>query len=205
MRQEKNWKGSDKNSWITERLDEIEKHKLNQDTLPFKIVEAKNSGFLAKVKGLYAFIGFNYMPWKYDTVDEWKAMAPSLTGNTFMCNIVDVNRDNNRVTLNGDVPQFDKAELTPGKKYIGLIIKIAKYGVFIDIGYHFDWKYGSLRGLLHKSLLAENEKMYDFVVGQEIMTVYQEHKDEGSLTFCNNQKKIERRLAQDLAEGRYQS
>lgn len=59
-----------------------------------------------------------------------------------------------------------------GEEYKGLIIKTADYGLFIDIGYHFDWKCGSMAGLLHKTQLAGSESLEDYKLGQEIKTIY---------------------------------
>jgi len=182
---------SDKCNWIPERLNEIETHRLNFDTLRFKILELKEFGFLANVKGLYSYISFYHMPWTYYSTDSWIAVGPYLIGKKFFCKIHKVSKDPISIILNGDLPQFKKAELTIGEEYKGLIVKIAKYGAFIDVGYHFDWKCGSLTGLLHKSQLADNENFSDLMIGQEILTVYQGLNDDGQLVFCNNTEKIE--------------
>lgn len=183
-----------KDDWISERLFEIENHRDNFDTLPFKIVELKESGFLTKVKGLYAFISFYHMPWKYYNAESWIAIAPYLTDKIFYCKIHKVDKDPNAILLNGELPQFKKAELTIGEEYKGVIIKIVDYGVFIDIGYHFDWKCGSLTGLLHKSQLSVNENLSDLKLGQEIKTIYQELNNNGQLVFSNDREKIDWQL-----------
>lgn len=180
-----------KDDWISERLNEIETHKDNFDTLPFKIIELKDSGFLTKVKGLYSYISFYHMPWKYFYTDSWIAIAPSLIGKKFFCKIHKIDKDPIAILLNGELPQFKKAELTIGEEYKGLIIKITDYGLFIDIGCHFDWKCGSLTGLLHKSQLADNEDLNIFKLGQEITTFYQELNEKGQPIFCNDREKID--------------
>lgn len=184
----------DNKNWISERLNEIEACRLNFDTLPFKIVRLKNLGFLTKVLGLYSYIPFNHMPWKYYSSDAWIAIAPSLIGKKFYCKIHKVDKDQNAIILNGELFQFKKAELVIGEEYKGLVINKTDFGVFVDIGYHFDWKYGSLTGLLHKSQLSDNEKMEDFTLGQKINTIYVCANDSGQFVFCNNQEKIDWQL-----------
>jgi hypothetical protein len=182
---------SDKDDWISGRLNEIENHRDNFDTLPFKIVEQKDFGFLTKVKGLYSYISFYHMPWKYFDTESWIAIAPSLIDKKFFCKIHKIDKDSIAIILNGELPQFKKAELAIGDEYKGLIIKISDYGLFVDIGYHFDWKCGSMTGLLHKSQLAVNEKLSDFKLGQEIKTVYQGLNDNGQPVFSNDREKID--------------
>jgi predicted RNA-binding protein with RPS1 domain len=185
---------SDKEGWITARINEIESHRDNFDTLPFKIVDLKDNGFLTKVKGLYSYISFYHMPWKYLDPISWSAVAPSLIDKKFFCKIHKIHKDPVAIILNGELPQFKKVELTFGEKYKGLIIKILEFGVFIDIGYHFDWKCGSLTGLLHKSQFAENERIDDFKLGQEIETFYQTLNKDGRIVFCNDQVNIDWQL-----------
>ena len=190
---------TDNNEWIYERLLEIEGHKENGDTLPFKIIGFKENGFLAKVKGLYAFISFHHMPWKYSSAEPWFAIAPSLKSKVFFCRIHKVDRDHNLVLLNGEFPQFKRAGLTMGESYTGLIIKITGSGLVVDIGSHFDWKCGSLTGFLHVSRLAENEKLSEFKVGQEITTAFQKRMADGQLVFCSDRDHLDWQMGIPLA------
>jgi hypothetical protein len=187
-------RNNNKESWISERLNEIEIHKENFDTLPFKIVELKNVGFLTKTLGLYSFVPLNYMPWKYSDFKSWLAIAPSLINKKFYCKIHEFDKERPSIILNADLPQFQRAELHAGEKYKGLITRVSDFGVFIDIGYHFDWKCGSFLGLLHKSQLAENEKISDFRLGQEITTIYQETNEKGQPVFSNDIVKTDWKL-----------
>lgn len=182
---------SDTNDWIHERLLEIESHNENGDILPFRIIALKEAGFLAKVKGLYAFISFYHMPWKYHSIDSWTAIASSLTGKTFFCKIHKFDKDQNSILLNGELPQFRKAELTIGKEYPGLIIEITGSGLIIDIGSHFDWKYGSMTGFLHASKLADHRQTSDFKSGQKITVVYQEAHENGQLIYCTDRERMD--------------
>lgn len=191
---------SQKHTWIAERLNELEIHRENFDTLPFKIVELKNVGFLTKVLGLYSFVHFSNMPWRYSDNNSWGAIAPSLINKRFFCKIHEFDKDRPSIILNADLPQFQRAELFAGEEYKGLITGISDFGVFIDIGYHFDWKCGSLLGLIHKSQFADNEELSDFRLGQETTTIYQGMNEKGQPVFSNDRVKTDWQLGkpQDL-------
>jgi ribosomal protein S1 len=131
------------------------------------------------------------MSWKYFDNESWTAIAPNLIDKTFFCKIHKIDKDPIAIILNGELPQFKKAELIIGEEYKGLIIKITDYGLFIDIGFHFNWKCGSITGLLHKSQFAANAKKSDYELGQEITTVYQEINKNGQPVFSNDREKID--------------
>jgi ribosomal protein S1 len=180
---------SNKSSWITERQNELQNHYENNDTLPFKIVDIKTHGFLTKVLGLYSFVPFSFMPWFYADIDSWVAVAPSLINRKFYCKVHEFDKSTGSIILDAGLPQFKRAELIEGEAYKGLITRLSDFGVFIDIGYHFDWKCGSLLGLLHKSQLADYEELNDFGLGQEITTIYKEMNHDGKPVFCNDKEK----------------
>ncbi|MFV0346769.1 MAG: hypothetical protein ACK5IQ_11065 [Bacteroidales bacterium] len=182
---------TDNKEWIAERIEEIQKHKDNLESLPFKIEKLSKKGFLTKVKGLYSYISFYHMPWKYSAITSWKAIAPSLIGKRFYCKIYEVEKNQTKIVLDGEVAQFKKVELVVGEEYTGLIIAKYSFGLLIDIGYHFDWKCGSLPGLLHKSQFPDGEKKQDFQLGQEIEIVYQKTIDTEHRIFCSDKTLID--------------
>lgn len=183
-----------KDNWIPERLYEMEEHRDNFDTLPFKIIELKDFGFLTKVKGLYSYISFYHMPWKYVDTESWIAIAPCLIGKKFYCKIHKVDKDPIAIILNGELPQFKKVELTIGQEYNGLIIKKVDYGFFIDIGNHFDWSCGSVIGLMHKSQIANSEDLTNHKIGEQISIIYQGLNDNGQYLFSNDREKTDWQL-----------
>jgi ribosomal protein S1 len=187
---------SDKNQkdWLDIRVNEIETLRQNFENLPFKIIEIKDAGFLVKVNGVFAYISIYHKPWKYPNKESWIAIAPSLIGKTLFCKVHQLVRDPLFILLNGEIAQFKKAELTVGEEYKGLITEIKDYGLFIDIGYHFEWKCGSLYGLLHKSQLDKLEKTDDFQTGQEITIIYQGINENGQPVFSHNREIMEWQL-----------
>lgn len=185
-----NSKDKDKD-WKSERLDELEIHRLHCDTLPFKIEDVKEYGFLAKVKGLYAYISFYRMPWKYVNMDSWIHVAPALIGKKFYCNVIRVDRESLSVHLDSALPQFSQAELGIGGLYRGWIIFKANYGLFIDIGYHFNWRCGSIVGLMHRSQMDTSVSFDDMEPGTVTEVIYLGENDEGKTGLSQNETDVD--------------
>lgn len=173
----------EKKEWLEKLVETLENKKKNNISLPFKIVDIKERGFTVKVSGLYAFISFNHMPWKYNDIESWIAIQPKLTNKIFFCKIHKISKESLSIIINGEIPQFKKVELEIGNEYKGLIIKKSNYGVFVDIGYNFDWKCGSFIGLLHKSQFERNESFLNCSIGDEIQITYQSSDENGRLVF----------------------
>ncbi len=176
----------DKKEWLDKLVVDIEQHRDNYESLPFRIVEIKETGFLVKVNGLFAFISFYHMPWKYHDLDSWRAVAPYLINKKFYCKIHKIEKAPLSVIVNGEIPQFKKVELSAGKEYSGLIIRKTDFGLFIDIGYHFDWHCGSVVGLIHKTRINSAGNPGDYNSGKEITVIYEGLNDNGQYLFSND-------------------
>jgi len=176
----------EKKEWLEKLVETLENKKKDNISLPFKIVDIKERGFTVKVSGLYAFIAFNHMPWKYNDIEYWIAIQPKLTNKSFFCKIHKISKDPLSIIINGEIPQFKKVELEIGNEYNGLIIKKSNYGVFVDIGYNFDWKCGSYIGLLHMSQFEKKELFLNCSIGDEITIIHQGSNENGQLVFSQD-------------------
>lgn len=185
--------------WISARFDEIEEHWYYLDTLPFKLTRLHNTGFLAKVRGLFAFVPFYQMPWQYPELDSWHAVAPTLIDKVFYCKIAGFDKEQRTTSLRGNIPQFADPKLCIGEEYRGLVVKVTEYGVFIELGYHFNWKNGSLVGLLHYSELEQGEDLSGFMLGQEVTTTFIGINMNGKRALSNNRINIDWILGKPLA------
>lgn len=175
--------------WKVSRMNEVEACRLQGKSLPFGILECKDKGFLAKVKGLYAYIPFHSMPWDYFDRSAWVAVAPYLIRKKFFCKIEQSNPDNFSIILNAKIPQFKGVELTIGDHYSGIIIKKSRYGLFVDIGFHFDWSSGSIVGLLHQSELDDEETGYR--EGEKLMVMYHGVNNDGKVSLKNIDSEVD--------------
>jgi hypothetical protein len=76
------------------------------------------------------------------------------------------------IIVDGNIPQFDELTLNVDEDYTGIVVKKISNYVYVDIGYQFNWDYGSFTGLLHCSAFDDMEQFLKCKVGQEIEVKY---------------------------------
>ena len=174
----------DDKEWFNKLVENLENKKAENANLPFKILEARNEGFLVKIAGLYAFISFYHMPWKYYNTDSWVAVSSKLIDKIFYCKIHSIKKEPLSVLIDGEIPQFKKMELIVGQKYRGIIIGRFRKALQVDIGYHFDWKYGSFVGFLKKAQYNNSKQLFSrHFLGEEIEVFYHGLSEKGRFVF----------------------
>ncbi|MDR3227209.1 MAG: hypothetical protein LBT56_06010 [Prevotellaceae bacterium] len=164
----------DDNEWINSLFENIQNAIIKNSIIPFKIVSIKKTGFLVKTGGLFALIHFKKMPWQYINLEYWQAISSTLTDKIFYCSVLKAIKTDTKsiiIIIDGRVHKFRTKELIENTQYSGVIIYKSKYGLFIDIGYHFEWKYGSFIGLLHRSRI-EPDLFQNYEQGQIIDVIY---------------------------------
>ena len=67
--------------------------------------------------------------------------------------------------------------------YHGIILDKTYFGVFIDIGYAFNWKSGSLVGLLHKSHFETTEHFENIEIGTVIKILFWGYNEKEQLIY----------------------
>ncbi|MBW6501325.1 MAG: hypothetical protein K0B05_08030 [Bacteroidales bacterium] len=174
--------------WLGDLVSELEKKQKANLTLPCFVTNIKETGLIVKVSGLYAYMSFNHAFWRYHLVDSWKVIFHKIIDQKFYCQVYQIKKNPISIVVNGNLPQFTEPELIVGKQYPGIVIAKKKFGIFIEIGYYFDWKHGSLVGLLFKQFFGPDYSFCDCQVGDEIETTFIKKNDSGQLLFSNNQK-----------------
>lgn len=175
--------------YLQDLLLNIKKVYANQESLTFQIVEPKEKGFTAKIGGLFAFISFNHFGWSYPTLEYWKNVSNSLVGGYFTGKIHNVEENPISIQIDAKEQIFDKPNLEKYGEYRGVIVEKPKYGIFVDLGLHFNWKYGSLLGLVHKSTLLDQTDYENWNVGEQITTLYQGLNENGQLVLGDNRER----------------
>lgn len=184
-------KGTNNKEWLNKLIESLENQRHENISLAFKIIEIKSKGFLVKVSGAYAFVNFNHMPWVYNNIDSWLAISSKLIGKTFYCKIFKIEKEPLSIIIDARIPQFKKVELETGEEYTGIIVQKSTYGVFIDIGFHFNWRHGSLLGLLHKSKFNTKKSFSDFSTGSEIKIFYEGLNENSQLSYYQSKEIID--------------
>lgn len=172
----------EKKDWLDILFNNIESAWLQDRHLHFKIMEVKDKGFLVKVGGMFAYLPFQCMPWIYKQLQYWKIVSPFLTGKVFYCKIVKADKVGTsmfNILVDASIHLFRPVELSKDIPYSGVILQKFKYGVFVEVGAHFNWRHGSIVGLVHKTDFAEKESLECCEVGQAITVHYQRQTEKG--------------------------
>ena len=177
-------KNKDKKEWLEKLYENIEMIKDMELVIPFKIIDIKDNSFLIKTKGLYAYVHFSRMPWKYRYLECWEAVFPSLKGKIFFGKVLQINKKSDNkgsrwIYVDAAATILKEAELYYNMDYRGIVILKKLDGVIVDIGCHFDWKCGSLQGYLHQSRFSTPESFIDCKPGQEIIVSYLDKNAKG--------------------------
>jgi len=178
-----------KKKWFEHLVNQaIERHE-SQKEVHFTIEDVQIKGFRVKTGGLYAFVPFRFMPWQYPDRKMWEAIFPIIAGKAFLGKIykIDIKRKI-AIYIDGNIPQFDEITLNIGEDYTGMVVKKISSYIYVDIGYQFNWDYGSFVGLLHASTFDTLEQFRNCKVGQEIEVKYLGTNKIGQLLLgkCDN-------------------
>ncbi|MCG9910977.1 MAG: S1 RNA-binding domain-containing protein [Flavobacteriales bacterium] len=162
---------SENENYLSTLIENFEEKIAEKENHPFRIVDIRQKGFIVKIYGLMGYISFVHMPWTYNNLDYWKAVFPYLKGKVFFGKVFKYEKEPLTITMDGKVAQFKKTELNESALYKGIVTQKSSYGVFVDIGYNFQWNYGSLTGLLHKKYF-ENEIIPENIKAGEQIELY---------------------------------
>jgi len=169
-------------NYLQNLLETVVRNKEHDSLVQLNVVNATKNGFTIKVCGLFGYLQFKYMPWHYRSIHHWSAVSSSIVGNYFMGKIESVETETKpiKIITNATSHTFKTVELENDFIYKGIIIEKKKFGLLVEIGNHFGWKYGSIVGFIHKSFLLDIEDLNQANVGQTITTQYQSknHKEE---------------------------
>jgi hypothetical protein len=101
----------EKKSYLSKLAENFEELEQKGENIPFKITEIRRKGFVIKSAGLFGFISFDHMPWKYQNHNAWNAVFPSIKGKIFFGKTHQFQKNPLSLILNGEIPQFKKIEL----------------------------------------------------------------------------------------------
>lgn len=176
----------DRRSYLPNLIENLERKKEEDQALAFRIVEIRSKGFVVKVGGLFAYGSFDHMMWLYPNNEAWRVVFPYLTDRNFYCKIYKIQKDPLFILIDANIPQFKPPQLKQNDLYIGIILHKTNYGLFIDIGFHFSWDYGSLVGMLHKSDTEERSRFEKAEAGECIEVLFLGSNDKNQLVFGDN-------------------
>lgn len=153
------------------------------ETMTFKIEEAREKGFVVKIGGLFGFVSYNHMPWSYPLLSYWHSIAPHLIGKVYKGKVHQLDESRLSILIDAKVHVFQKPELQYPAYYRGIVVNKADYGLFIDLGHHFDWQYGSFLGLAHHTNMNDPADYEHLQEGDEVKILLQGYNDKGQMVL----------------------
>ncbi len=174
------------NNYLVELVENLEYVKSKNKTISFLITEIKERGFIIKVGGLFGFVSFQHMPWQYDNMKYWEAISSEIINKKFFCKIHLLKKDPIKVLIDAKVHKFQKLEFSKKMEVEGIVLNNVKYGLFIEIGHYFNWKYGSCVGLLHKKNVSDFNLWKDKRIGEKINVVFHGFREDNKIILGDN-------------------
>jgi len=156
------------NSYLIKLFNNIEFVFTNKKKISFKIVKRTKKGFLIKVGGLFGYVHSDKMPWQYKSHKKWDLIESKIIDKVFYSKIIEFVKKPVKIVLDSRVHEFEKLDITDTIQIVGTIIDKVKYGIFVEFGWFFDWKYGSLVGLIHKSNVKDFTSLNQLKKGSDI-------------------------------------
>jgi len=172
-------------------IDQLTAIQHSNEHIKFVIKAAKPNGFVVKAAGVKAFVHFSKMPWKYNNMDYWKVVAPHVIKKTFFGAIFQINEDPIFMVIDGEVHRFKDFTLAPNQQYKGVVLAKSTYGAFIDLGYHFNWEYGSMVGLIHTSNFENHVDFDALLLGSIYETTFLAYSPDGKLILGQETEDME--------------
>lgn len=188
-KQENNEK--DNREYLTELIENLEYTQQHNRIISFTITSLKNKGFTVKVGGLFAYVSFQHMPWIYQNNEHWRIMSRKLIGQKFFCQIYKLEKKPIRVSIDAKIHRFENLEFIEKIEIEGIVISTREYGLFVEVGGFYDWKYGSCIGLLHKNNTQDFETFKNYDIGDEISTYFHGFNQEKGLILGDKLAEIE--------------
>ncbi len=154
-----------------------------QSAVTFQIIKAKEKGFSIKVGGLFGFVSYGHLSWSYPSMEYWHNVSKYLEGRYFTGRIHQLKNNPIRIKIDAKEQLFDKPLFHKDELYKAIVVKKSKYGFFLELGFHFDWKCGSILTLLHNSLLSNSHDGEAIHEGDVIHPFYVGLNDKGRYIF----------------------
>ena len=169
-----------------EQLSKLQQQKEENTPIYFQIIAIYQKGFKVRIGLLFAFIRFNFMPWKYSHRNCWEAVSPSLCGKQFKGYVFNI-ADPLHISIGANISQFAPFQYEIDKSYTAIVLEKRKRRLFVDFGYGLDWQYGSLTFRIIYPYNEDNEDIDlfpNYEVGDEFTAVYVGKSVLGNDIFC---------------------
>jgi len=179
---------SSSKKWFNDLIDNIKRCEEENTPVHFRIEDITVYSFRVKTCGLYAFVSFSNMPWKYENICFWDVIFSSIIGKTFTGQVFDVKESPLNIIVRADPFQFDNLsfDFKEGETYTAIILEKTNTSLQIDFGYGFGWERGSL--VFKIGRYSDDDEVDLFPLynsGEEFDAVYVGKSLAGNDRFCH--------------------
>jgi len=122
--------------------------KNNNETLVFSIRGFKKTGFQVKTRGIYAFVPFSLMPFKFP-LEIWHIIKYEIKNASFFAQVADIDLNQNKIILDPTITKFENFYLTDSQTYKAIILLKYPRFIVVELGHRYNWQFGSLCYLVH--------------------------------------------------------
>ncbi|MCE2963036.1 MAG: hypothetical protein ACK5UE_05545 [Chitinophagales bacterium] len=169
---------------LADTFDQLARYKAEDRAIGFKIIESRQSGFIVKVEGLYAFVAYLKMPWFYADIKKWHTIAPYMIDCKMGGKIQRMSyEDNLYVTIDASDTVLKTATFQIHKAYRCIVLWKNNQSVLVELGQNFDWKCGSIEAEVKKSSFYFLEEFKDLNIGDSFVTFFHGFETEGKMIF----------------------
>jgi hypothetical protein len=173
---------SEEKEWLAHLFKNLENVQEKGILIHSRIISVKQKGFLVKTGGMFAYLPFHLMPWRYNQLEYWHTISQTLEGKIFYSKISRIGKNENKtysIFIDASVHLFRDVELEEHERCNGVVLQVYDHGLLIDIGSHFNWRYGSMVGFVSRLKFMDRDSFSSYAEGSFIDVVYEEKGEKG--------------------------
>lgn len=160
------------NDYLQELYNRLNELKEQDKVVSYLIQKPQQQGFLIKVGGLYGQVDFKHFPIRYKNAEIWKVIAPLLVGHKLYGKIKTLKNHPIQILVNGKFQLFENLVLEIDKPYTAIVVHKSEFQLTVELGYYFNWQYGSVLGYINKLSFKEASRFDVLQVGDEMVAYF---------------------------------
>lgn len=167
-----------------------EKAFINNEEVSFTVKKILSKGVMIQIGSFSSYVHrfFFFNSILNDDIPYWKVVSPHLIGKTFKGKIAFLNRDNFYIKIDSENKPFESIPLDFNTLYKSIVVlgRRRKKFIFIDIGFHFNYRYGIHICFVHSSYVSDEEKFNQLESGDIYNVYFQGRSNTGEIFLSDS-------------------
>lgn len=175
---------------LSNEFKKIEKAYLDDEEVSFTVKKVLYKGVLVQVGSFASYVHryFFYNTLLNYDIPYWKIISPNLIGKTFKSKIANLNHENFHIKFDSENNVFGAIPLKYDVLYDGIVVLRRKNFIFIDVGYHFKYRYGIHICFIHVSHVDDKDKFHQLKAGDIYPVYYQGYNQSDEIFLSDNNR-----------------